>query len=213
MHESVITTHVRHSRLTDKFDKFAAKERGSLDSVNERLTTLVNIMDRNNVRPIPVAINTKFLNCLQPEWSKYVTMVRHNQTGSAVSYDVLYDQLVQFEPHVLALRAKKAAKNHDPLALIAHSNASSSHSHANSSYSPQPYYVTHPLSVFSTPTNNHLRVSSRTRNQAVVQDGQVDIQTKNAGRNRTQGFNASDESNQIIQHVPQTESTPCKANV
>ncbi|GKB72022.1 retrovirus-related pol polyprotein from transposon TNT 1-94 [Tanacetum coccineum] len=260
MHGSEITTHVRHSRLMDEFDKFAAKEGESLDSVHERLTTLVNIMDRNNVRPIPVAINTKFLNCLQPEWSKYVTMVRHNQTGPAVSYDVLYDQLVQFEPHVLASRAKKAAKNHDPLALIAHSNASSSHSHANSSYSPQPYYVTHPPSVvdyddeyqgelqgdsqedklttammllaraisqkFSTPTNNRFRISSNTRNQAVVQDGRVDIQTKNsgyggnanknAGRNRTQGFNtriAGDESTQIIQRVPRTESTPGTTNV
>ncbi|GKG26595.1 hypothetical protein Tco_0402298, partial [Tanacetum coccineum] len=29
-----------------------------------------------------------------------------------------------------------------------------------------------------------------------------------AGRNRTQGFNAGDESNQIIQRVPPTESTP-----
>ncbi|GKC59898.1 hypothetical protein Tco_1087496 [Tanacetum coccineum] len=94
-----------------------------------------------------VSINTKFLNCLQPEWSKYVTMVRHNQTGDIVSYDVLYDSLVQFEPHVLASKAKKAAKNHDPLALLAHSIASSSQSHANSSYSPQPYYVTHPSSV------------------------------------------------------------------
>nr|GFB08765.1 hypothetical protein [Tanacetum cinerariifolium] len=74
-------------------------------------------------------------------------MVRHNQTGSVVSYDVLYDKLVQFEPHVLASRAKKATKNHDSLALIAYSNSSSSHSHANSSYSPQPYYVTHPSSV------------------------------------------------------------------
>ncbi|GJQ89148.1 hypothetical protein Tco_0000287 [Tanacetum coccineum] len=147
MHESEITTHVRHSYLMDKFDKFAAKDGESLDSVHERLTTLVNIMDCNNVCLILVAINTKFLNCLQPEWSKYVTMVRHNQTGSAISYDVLYDQLVQFEPHVLASRAKKAAKNYDPLALIAHSNASSSHSHANSSYSTQPYYVTHPPSV------------------------------------------------------------------
>nr|GEW11229.1 retrovirus-related Pol polyprotein from transposon TNT 1-94 [Tanacetum cinerariifolium] len=59
----------------DEFDKFAAKEGESLESVYERLTTLVNIMDRNNVRPIPVTINTKFLNCLQPELSKYVTMV------------------------------------------------------------------------------------------------------------------------------------------
>ncbi|GKB98686.1 hypothetical protein Tco_0984823 [Tanacetum coccineum] len=107
----------------------------------------VNIMDHNNVRPIPVSINTKFLNYLQPEWSKYVTMVRHNQTGYTVSYDVLYDSLVQFEPHVLASKVKKAAKSHNPLALLAHSNASSSQSHVNFSYSPQPYYVTHPLSV------------------------------------------------------------------
>ncbi|GJX36007.1 hypothetical protein Tco_0247564 [Tanacetum coccineum] len=144
---------------------------------------------------------------------------------------------VQFEPHVLASKAKKAAKNHDPLALIAHSNASSSQSHANSSYSPQPYYVTHPSFVvdyedeyqgglqgdsqedklttammllaraitqkFSTPTNNRLRTSSNTRNQAVIQNDHVDIQTKNAGyggygnknagrQNRNQAFNAGD---------------------
>ncbi|GKB46279.1 hypothetical protein Tco_0897032 [Tanacetum coccineum] len=189
----------------DEFDKFAAKEGESLEYVYERLTTLVNIMDRNNVHAISVSINTKFLNCLQPEWSKYVTMVRHNQTGGTVSYDVLYDSLVQFEPHVLASKARKAAKNHVPLALLAQSNASSSQSHAHSSYSPQPYYVTHPSSVvnyedeyqgelqgdsqedklttvmmllaraitqkFSTPTNNRLRTSSNTRNQAMIQDG------------------------------------------
>nr|GEY25258.1 hypothetical protein [Tanacetum cinerariifolium] len=34
---------------------------------------------------------------------------------------------------------------------------------------------------FSTSTNNHLRTSSNTRNQVVVQDGRVDIKTKNAG--------------------------------
>ncbi|GJV07332.1 hypothetical protein Tco_1344988 [Tanacetum coccineum] len=206
--------HVRHSRLMDEFEKFAAKEGESLKFVYEKLTTLVNIIDRNNVHPISVSINTKFLNCLQPEWSKYVTMFHHNQTGETVSYDMLYDSLVKLEQHILASKSKKAVKNHDPLALIAHSNASSSQSHANSSYSSQPYYVTHPSSVvdyedeyqgdlqgdsqeeklttsmmllaraitqkFSTPTNNHLRTSSNTRNQAVIQDGQVDIQTKNA---------------------------------
>ncbi|GJT40785.1 hypothetical protein Tco_0940650 [Tanacetum coccineum] len=115
MDGSEITTHVRHLRLMDEFDKFTAKEGESLDSVLESLTTLVNIIDCNNVRTIPVTINTKFLNRLQPEWSKYVTM------------------LVQFEPHVLASREKKAAKNHDPLDLIANLNASSSHFHTNSS--------------------------------------------------------------------------------
>ncbi|GKA28862.1 UBN2 domain-containing protein [Tanacetum coccineum] len=114
MHGSDITANMRHSRLMDKFDKFAAKEGESLDSVYE---------------------------------SKYVTMVRQNQADKAISYDVLYDSLVQFEQHVLASRAKKATKNHDPLALIAYSNVFSSHPHANSSYSPQSYYVTHPLSI------------------------------------------------------------------
>nr|GEW67103.1 hypothetical protein [Tanacetum cinerariifolium] len=105
----------------DEFDKFTANEGESLESVYERLTTLVNIMDRNNVRPISVSINTKFLNCLQLEWIKYISM---------------------------ASKAKRAAKNHDPLSLIAHSNASLQ-SHASPSYlnSPQPYYVTHPSSV------------------------------------------------------------------
>ncbi|GKB18938.1 hypothetical protein Tco_0852861, partial [Tanacetum coccineum] len=66
-----------------------------------------------------------------------------------VSYDQLYDSLVQFEPHVQASKAKRASRNHDPLALITHSNASSSQSHASPSYSnsPQLYYVTHPSSV------------------------------------------------------------------
>ncbi|GJZ85838.1 hypothetical protein Tco_0651177 [Tanacetum coccineum] len=249
MFGSEVTSHVRQSRLMDEFDRFASKVGESLESVYERLTTLVNIMDHNNVRPISVSINTKFLNFLQPEWSKYVTMVRHNQTGNAMSYDVLYYSLIQFEPHVRASKAKKAAKNHDPLALLAHSNASSLQSHENSSYSSQPYYVTHPSSVvdyddeyqgelqgdsqedklttammllaraisqkFSTPTNNHLRILSNTRNQAVVQDGRVDIQTKNAGyggnanknawrQNKNQVLNAgneNDESNHIVQRV------------
>ncbi|GKE08587.1 hypothetical protein Tco_1412138 [Tanacetum coccineum] len=248
MFGSDITNYVRHSRLMDEFDKFTEKEGESLESVYERLTTLVNIMDHNNVRPIPVSINTKFLNCLQPEWSKYVTMVRHNQTGDTVSYDQLYDSLVQFKTHVQASKAKRAARNHERLALIAHSNASSSQSHANPSYSHsrQPYYVTHPSPVvdygedyqgelqgdsqedklttammllaqaitqkFSTPTNNRLRTSSNTRNQAVIQDNRVDIQTKNAGyggngnknagrQSRNQAFNAgngNDDNHQII---------------
>ncbi|GJV80304.1 hypothetical protein Tco_1516174 [Tanacetum coccineum] len=112
----------------------ASKEGESLESVYERLATLVNIMDCNNVRPIAMSINTKFLNYLQHEWSKYVTIICHNQTGETILYDQLYDSLVQFKPHVQASKAKRAAKNHDPLTLITHSNASSSQSYANPSY-------------------------------------------------------------------------------
>ncbi|GKC59825.1 hypothetical protein Tco_1087423 [Tanacetum coccineum] len=81
MFGSDVTSHVRPSRLMDEFDKFAAKEGESVESVYERLTMLVNIMDRNNVRPIPVSINSKFLNCLQPEWRKYVTGNGYSRKG------------------------------------------------------------------------------------------------------------------------------------
>ncbi|GJV58126.1 hypothetical protein Tco_1459131 [Tanacetum coccineum] len=64
----------------------------------------------------------------------------------------------------------------------------------------------------------------------MIQDGRVDIQTKNAGyggnvnrnagrQNRNQAFNArngsnyNDESHQIVQRVPRTESNLGKANV
>ncbi|GJR61111.1 hypothetical protein Tco_1503273 [Tanacetum coccineum] len=49
MFGSKITSQVRHSRLMDDFDKFATKEGESLESVYERLTMLVNIMDRRRV--------------------------------------------------------------------------------------------------------------------------------------------------------------------
>ncbi|GJU20918.1 hypothetical protein Tco_1154260 [Tanacetum coccineum] len=108
----------------------ASKEGESLESVYERLITLVNIMDRNNVRPIPVSINTKFLNCLQPEWSKQEIQIQTKNAG--------YDG------------------------------------------------------------NGNRNVGRQNMTQAF-----------NAGNGLTQ----NDESNQIVQRVPRTESNPGKANV
>ncbi|GJS97915.1 hypothetical protein Tco_0819085 [Tanacetum coccineum] len=119
-------------------------------------------------------------------------MVRHNQTGDVVSYVELYDSLVQVEPHVQASKAKKAAKNHDPLALLAHSNASLSQSHANNSYFPQPYYVTHPSSLADYEDEYHGEL------QGDSQEANLTTAMMNAGRqNKNQAFNAgngNDES-------------------
>ncbi|GJR29209.1 hypothetical protein Tco_1105441 [Tanacetum coccineum] len=81
--------------------------------------------------------------------SKYVTMTRQNANIKETEFDHLFDTPSKYEPHVIASRAKKAARNHDLLALVVHSNVHSSHSHASPSYShsPQPYYITHPSSV------------------------------------------------------------------
>ncbi|GJX83162.1 integrase, catalytic region, zinc finger, CCHC-type containing protein [Tanacetum coccineum] len=217
MQGSDISQQERHSRLMNEFDKFVAVEGESLTYVYERFSTLINVMDRNQVHRLAIAANTMFLNSLQPEWSKYVTMTRQQYILKTEEYDALFDHLSQFEPHVNASKAKKAIRNHDPLVLVTNSHTHSLNSHASSTYSrsPQPYYITHLSLVidndddyqgkiqgeaqkdklttamillaraitqcYSTPTNNRLRSSSNTRNQAVVQDGRVDIQSKNVG--------------------------------
>ncbi|GJS63761.1 hypothetical protein Tco_0678325 [Tanacetum coccineum] len=166
-----------------------------------------------------------------------------------VIFDQLYDHLSQFEPHVNASKEKKAARNHDPLALVANSHSHSLNSHAKSSYShsPQPYYVTHPSSVidyeddyqreiqgdayedklttatmllargitqcYSSPTNNRLCTSSNTRNQAVIQDGQVDIQSKNVGYARNGNRNvgrqneATNVRNGLVQSIEEYDQS------
>nr|GEW87296.1 hypothetical protein [Tanacetum cinerariifolium] len=57
---------------------------------------------------------------------------------------------------------------------------------------------------YSTPTNNRLRTSSNTKNQAVIQDGRVNIQSNNVGY--------IEVNDQTIQWVPLTESNSGKPN-
>ncbi|GJU57103.1 hypothetical protein Tco_1234869 [Tanacetum coccineum] len=126
----------------NRFDKSTAEAGKSLSSVYNRFSQLINDMNRNKVTPHNVTINTKFLNCLQPEWYKYVTNFCLEKNLKNHTYDMLFDHLQQYEGLVNASRAKRAAKTHDPLALVANTYASSS-----SSRSPLPYYVTHPPSM------------------------------------------------------------------
>ncbi|GJS69935.1 reverse transcriptase domain-containing protein [Tanacetum coccineum] len=126
----------------------------------------------------------------------------------STTYHLQTDRQSKRTIQTLEDKAKRTAKTHDPLALVANTHTSSS-----SSRYPAAYYVTHPSSVvdyddnyqgdeicddqgdslttammllaraitqrYSTPTNNRLRSSSNTRNQAVVQADIVIIQRRN----------------------------------
>nr|GEZ46453.1 hypothetical protein [Tanacetum cinerariifolium] len=54
MYGSEKTEQQRHSRLVDEFDKFVVVEGESLSSVYERLTTLVNVMQRKKIHPLQI---------------------------------------------------------------------------------------------------------------------------------------------------------------
>ncbi|GKD28524.1 hypothetical protein Tco_1239302 [Tanacetum coccineum] len=59
------------------------------------------------------------------EWSQYITNVRLLRNLHSNDYDLLFDHLQQYEVNVNALRAKRATKAHDPLALDTNTYASS----------------------------------------------------------------------------------------
>ncbi|GKD86635.1 hypothetical protein Tco_1357789 [Tanacetum coccineum] len=206
----------RETRFTNDFDQFVVEPGEALVSVYNRFAQLMNDLERNNMNFPTVTINTKFLNSLQPEWLKYVTQVRLAKQLTVDSFDDLFDYLQQFEKLVNASRAKKLEKSHDPLALIA--NTGSSSRQTSSYYVTHPTSVVDydnkyqqddvhnnsedPLvSVmlllakaitqnFSNPTNNHLRASSNTRNQAIIQGDRVNIQSRNFGDTRRIGRRA-----------------------
>nr|GEY64116.1 hypothetical protein [Tanacetum cinerariifolium] len=69
-----------------------------------------------------IASNLKFLNNLQPEWSRHVTIVHQTKDLHTADYTQLYDFVKYNQKEVDDLRAERLAKTHDPLALMANSN-------------------------------------------------------------------------------------------
>ncbi|GJR97731.1 hypothetical protein Tco_0269905 [Tanacetum coccineum] len=80
----------------------------------------MNDFKRN--KPEKIASNLKFLNNLQPEWSRHVTIVHQTKDLHTADYTQLYDFFKYNQKKVDDLRAERLAKTHDPLALMANSN-------------------------------------------------------------------------------------------
>nr|GEV44724.1 hypothetical protein [Tanacetum cinerariifolium] len=207
----------RETHFTNEFDQFFAKLGEALVSVYNRFSQLMNDLERNDMHFPIVTINTKFLNSLQLEWLKYVTQVRLVKRLTVDTFDDLFYYLRQFKKVVNTSRSKKLEKSHDPLALVAHTGSSSRNT--SSYYVTHPTSVVDcddeyqqddiqtnfkdPLTSimlllaraitqnFSNPTNNCLRTSSNTRNQAIIQGDWVNTQSRNsgnAGRNNRRAY-------------------------
>ncbi|GJU98119.1 hypothetical protein Tco_1327390 [Tanacetum coccineum] len=64
-------------------------------------------------------VNVQFLQQLQPEWSRFVTIVKQQHKLDEVSYHKFFDILKQYQKEVNELRAERIAKNANPFALVA----------------------------------------------------------------------------------------------
>nr|GFA50880.1 hypothetical protein [Tanacetum cinerariifolium] len=183
----------------------------------------MNDLKRNKHFPEKIASNLKFLNNLQPEWSRHVTIVHQTNDLHTTAYTQLYDFLKYNQKEVDELKAKRLAKTQDPLALMANSNNLYNFSvlyqdqpSFNKNYMQQPMPnlkdITNPTTVmnmalalmakafklnYSTPTNNSQRISSNPHNRQIAQAGM------NIGQDRQMQMVGGNGENQFRQYAGQ----------
>nr|GEZ00411.1 hypothetical protein [Tanacetum cinerariifolium] len=170
---------------------FTSNEGESIESYHHRFLKLMNDMKRNKYFPEKIASNLKFINNLQPEWS------RHKEVDE--------------------LKDERLTKIQDPLALTTNSNypypfpaPHQDRPSFNQNYiqqpMPNPEDITYPTTAmnmavalmaktfklnYSTSTNNNHRISSNPINRQIAQPGinmGQDRQTQLVGGNGENQF-------------------------
>ncbi|GJX65876.1 hypothetical protein Tco_0300219 [Tanacetum coccineum] len=118
MQGTSLTKQERECKLYDEFDKFAYKKGETLREFYLRFSLLLNDMNIYNMKLEQFQVNTKFLNTLPPEWSKFVTDVKLVRDLHTTNVDQLHAYLGQHEFHANEVRLMHE-RNSDPLALVA----------------------------------------------------------------------------------------------
>ncbi|GJR11845.1 hypothetical protein Tco_0794497 [Tanacetum coccineum] len=73
------------------YERFTSTDGESIESNYYRFSKLMNDFKINKHFPEKIASNLKFLNNLQPEWSRHVTIVHQTKDLHAADYTQLYD--------------------------------------------------------------------------------------------------------------------------
>ncbi|GKC30673.1 hypothetical protein Tco_1037967, partial [Tanacetum coccineum] len=118
MQGTSLTKQERECKLYDEFDKFAYKKGETLRDFYLRFSLLLNDMNIYNMKLEQFQVNTKFLNTLPPEWSKFVTDVKLVRDLHTTNVDQLHAYLGQHEFHANEVRLMHE-RNSDLLALVA----------------------------------------------------------------------------------------------
>nr|GEV42896.1 putative reverse transcriptase domain-containing protein [Tanacetum cinerariifolium] len=215
----------KKAKLFNEWERFTSNDGESIESYYHRFLKLMNHLKRNKHFPKKIASNLKFLNNLQPEWSRHVTIVHQTKDLHTADYTQLYDFLKYNQKEVDELKVERLAKTQDPLALMATSNnpynflmLNQDQPSFNQNYMQQPMpnpediiNLTTAMNMtlalmakaiklnYSTPTNNNHRISSNLRNRQIAQLGMNMGQDRQMQmvRARAKGNAARHNGNQI----------------
>nr|GEU75291.1 retrovirus-related Pol polyprotein from transposon TNT 1-94 [Tanacetum cinerariifolium] len=178
MQGTSLTKQERECKLYDDFDKFTYRKGETLRDFYLRFSLLLNDMNMYNIKLEQFQVNTKFLNTLLPEWSKFVTDQSYHQH--------------QFQPQASTYQSSPYATQYHPPQYGSQAPSSSNLSisyppndiqssvnhnvyMASSSIPQMEYAPTVHLQSEYPATNNQLRYSSNPRQQATINNGTVTI--------------------------------------
>nr|GEU80189.1 hypothetical protein [Tanacetum cinerariifolium] len=125
MQGTSLTKQDMECKLYAEFDKFAYRKGESLRDFYLRFSLLLNDMNMYNMKLEQFQVNTKFLNTLPPEWSKFITDVKLVRDLHTNNIDQLHAYLGQHEYYANEVRLMHE-RTSDPLALYASQAPSSS---------------------------------------------------------------------------------------
>ncbi|GJR66948.1 hypothetical protein Tco_0013013 [Tanacetum coccineum] len=126
MQGTSLTKQERECKLYDAFDKFTHIKRESLHMYYLRFTQLINDMNIYKMKMEQFQVNTKFLNSLPPEWSKFVTDVKLVKDFHTYNFDQLQAYLEQHKLHANEVCIMRE-RNQDPLAFVANQQMTPPH--------------------------------------------------------------------------------------
>ncbi|GJR39726.1 retrovirus-related pol polyprotein from transposon TNT 1-94 [Tanacetum coccineum] len=117
---------VNHHRVAkDLWERVQLLMQGTSLTKQER-ESLINDMNIYNMKIEQFQVNTKFLNSLPPEWSKFVTDVKLVKDLHTTNFDQLHAYLEQHELHANEVRLLRE-RNQDPLAFVANQQMTPPH--------------------------------------------------------------------------------------
>ncbi|GKA66538.1 retrovirus-related pol polyprotein from transposon TNT 1-94 [Tanacetum coccineum] len=162
----------RECKLYDAFDKFAHIKGESLHKYYLRFTQLINDMNIYKMKLEQFQVNTKFLNSLPTEWSKFVTDVKLVKDLHTTNFDQLHAYLEQHELHANEVRIMRE-RNQDPLALVANHQMTPPHFNTYQSSYNNPHYPSTPHAITYTSAPYPYAYSSTIHKEAFPQSPSV----------------------------------------
>nr|GEV22860.1 hypothetical protein [Tanacetum cinerariifolium] len=147
----------KKAKLFNEWEMFTSTEGESIESYYHRFLKLMNDLKQNKHFPEKIASNLMFLNNLQPEWSRHVTIVHQTKDLHTSEYTKLYDFLkYNQKENYMQQPIQNPEDITDPttamnMALVLMAKAFKLN--------------------YSTPINNNQRISSNPRNRQIAQPG------------------------------------------